>query len=177
MGCPSRWSAPNWTEVEKMPAGRRACPPSQRPSREASARGIPEARASMTRSIDPVHNGRLRTTKLPARRSSGESGSHRTHRHPDRLASPMAPRSLPGRAFGWPCRRADIRNGLFPVPAPGRKVPPSVMSPWLEPARIESTTQVPRVTPALVLRLPRCLFARIGRPRPARSRPPHPSFR
>jgi hypothetical protein len=43
--------APNWTVLEKMSAGRRACAPSERPSREASARGIPKARGPMTRSI------------------------------------------------------------------------------------------------------------------------------
>jgi hypothetical protein len=44
-------SAPNWTVLEKIPAGRRACAPSKRPSREASAGRIPEARGPMTRSI------------------------------------------------------------------------------------------------------------------------------
>ncbi len=29
-------SAPNWTEVEKIPAGGRACAPAQRPTRQAS---------------------------------------------------------------------------------------------------------------------------------------------
>jgi hypothetical protein len=47
-------SAPNQcTQLDrgrKIPAGRRACPPSQRPSREASTRRLPEGRTRVTRS-------------------------------------------------------------------------------------------------------------------------------
>jgi hypothetical protein len=36
--CAGRWRAPNWTEVEKMSAGRRPCYASQPPSRQSSTR-------------------------------------------------------------------------------------------------------------------------------------------
>ena len=42
--------APNWTVLERMSAGRRACAVSQRPAREASTLGLWEHRGPVTRS-------------------------------------------------------------------------------------------------------------------------------
>ena len=45
-GPPYGWCT-NWTVLENMPAGRKACAPSERSSREASASGIPKVQAPM----------------------------------------------------------------------------------------------------------------------------------
>jgi hypothetical protein len=43
-----RWRAPNWTVLEKMSAGRRACAASECPSREASTCRLSERRQPVT---------------------------------------------------------------------------------------------------------------------------------
>jgi hypothetical protein len=77
--------APNWTVLERMSAGRGACAPSDRSSRQASAWGVSQARAPMT--AHPVHcrNGAA---------VGGRSSSERTI-HLDRQPSPTTRRSSP----------------------------------------------------------------------------------
>jgi hypothetical protein len=87
--------APNWTVLEEMSAGRRACAPSERPSREVSARWVPEALTRMTGSISATARGR---EGLRGRRSwsPGVGADHALEhtvdliRHPDgSMASPV----------------------------------------------------------------------------------------
>jgi hypothetical protein len=95
----------------RKPAGRRACAPSQRASREASAGGLPKAPALMMGSIAPTTVHCARKCRQTEAVVVGPSGSHRTCAHSDRQPSAKAPRSLPGRVLGpgWICKVASAR--------------------------------------------------------------------
>jgi hypothetical protein len=105
-----------------MSPGRWACTVSKRPSREASAGGIPEGRTPMTAAI-PSHNRRPRRTKQSAREDSGSwrSGSHWTPPTSDRSALPdnstVSPRPRCGETHSYLLNAVRLDSSRLPDPA------------------------------------------------------------
>jgi hypothetical protein len=95
-----KWRAPSWTVLEKMSAGRWACGVSERPSREASAGGIPEAvTRRLARSLpQPAVRTDGGTDRVGSPRLLIEQAANRLL-SAGRTPSPMAPRSLPTRTI------------------------------------------------------------------------------
>jgi hypothetical protein len=80
-------SAPNWTEVEKIPAGRWAFAPPERPSCEGSARRVPEER---------VESESLRSSPLNPSSWVCDRVRRRRRRGRRRSDSPFSPPALMG---------------------------------------------------------------------------------
>jgi hypothetical protein len=91
-------SAPNWTVRKKVSPGRRACAPSQRSSREASAGGIPKAPTPA--------DGLVASRTVGDPRQTGAKGAVRMGplRHDDSTISPR-----------WPSRAAASSSGRRPI--------------------------------------------------------------